>query len=125
MQYEVTTPDEYLNVLEKDWRRDTLVSIRDLIRRHAPDLKETINYKMLNYEDARGSVFALNAQKGYVSLYVGDAAKVDPSGELLEGLSCGKGCIRFMKSVKVSQTRIDEFIARAADVRRRGGDVDC
>lgn len=39
---------------------------------------------MLNYgvlEDDN-YVFALNAQKNYVSLYVGDISKVDPSVEL-------------------------------------------
>ena len=49
---------------------------------------------MLSYDDDRGPVFALNAQKGYVSFYVGNAAKVAPAGEFLHGLDHGKGCIR-------------------------------
>jgi hypothetical protein len=125
MQYDVSTPDEYLAVLEPDWRRDTLVSLRALVQEHAPELTESIRYKMLSYDDARGAVFALNAQKGYVSFYVGSAAKVDPGGALLGGLDCGKGCIRFTKSVKVAETGIGAFIARAAGMRRAGGDVDC
>ena len=125
MQYDVSTPDEYLAVLEPDWRRDTLVSLRALVQKHAPELTESIRYKMLSYDDARGGVFALNAQKGYVSFYVGNAEKVDPTRELLGGLDCGKGCIRFTKSVKVADTGIDAFIARAAEMRRSGGDVDC
>lgn len=125
MQYDVSTPDEYLSILEQDWRRDTLLSLRELIQRNAPELKEAIKYKMLSYEDDRGPVFALNAQKGYVSFYVGNAEKVDPAGELLGGLDCGKGCIRFKKSVKVTETRIDEFISRAAALRREGGDIEC
>jgi hypothetical protein len=80
---------------------------------------------MLSYEDDRGPVFALNAQKGYVSFYVGNAEKVDPAGELLGGLDCGKGCIRFKKSVKVPETKIGEFISRAAAMRRQGGDIEC
>lgn len=125
MQYDVSTPDEYLAVLEPDWRRDTLVSLRALVRKNAPELTESIRYKMLSYDDARGSVFALNAQKGYVSFYVGNAGKVDPAGELLGALGRGKGCIRFTKSVQVANTGIDAFIARAAAMRRAGGDVDC
>lgn len=125
MQYDVSTPDEYLSILEQDWRRDTLLSLREIIQRNAPELKEAIKYKMLSYEDDRGPVFALNAQKGYVSFYVGNAEKVDPAGELLGGLDCGKGCIRFKKSVKVTETRIDEFISRAAALRREGGDIEC
>lgn len=114
MPYAVGTPDEYLNALEADWRRDTLYALRHLILQHAPELRETIRYKMLSYDDDRGPVFGLNAQKGYVSLYVGNAANVDPTGMLLGGLNRGKGCIRFTKSVNVAVTRIDEFIARAA-----------
>ena len=125
MQYDVSTPDEYLSVLEQDWRRDTLMSLRELIKRNAPELEETIKYKMLCYEDDRGPVFALNAQKGYVSFYVGNAEKVDPTGELLGGLDRGKGCIRFKKSVKVTETKIDGFISRAAAMRRHGGDIEC
>lgn len=125
MQYDVKTPDEYMNALDDDWRRDTLTSLRHLIRETAPELEEGIKYKMLSYEDDRGAVFALNAQKGYVSLYVGDADKVDPEGQLLTGLDRGKGCIRFRKSVRVGETRIDEFIAHAAALRRGGGDVGC
>ena len=125
MQYDVSTPNEYLSVLEQDWRRDTLLVLRELIQRIAPELQETIKYKMLSYEDDRGPVFALNAQKGYVSFYVGNAEKVDPAGELLSGLDRGKGCIRFRKSVKVEETRIDGFISRAAAMRRDGGDIDC
>jgi uncharacterized protein YdhG (YjbR/CyaY superfamily) len=47
MQYDVSTPDEYLSVLEQDWRRDTLLSLREIIQRKAPELKEAIKYKML------------------------------------------------------------------------------
>jgi len=125
MQYDVSTAAEYLSALEDDWRRDTLMALRELIEREAPELRESIRYKMLSYDDDRGPVFGLNAQKGYVSFYVGDAAKVDPAGELLAGLDHGKGCIRFRKSVQVAETRIDTFISRAAAVRRQGGDVEC
>lgn len=125
MQYDVTTPAEYLAALDDDWRRETLLSLRALIRERAPSLRESIRYGMLSYEDDAGGVFGLNAQKGYVSLYVGDSAKVDPTGELLAGLDRGKGCIRFRKSTQVADTRIDEFIARAASMHAQGQDIDC
>src|SRR5690606_26508237 len=117
LQYDVDTPEEYLAQLEDDWRRRTLLSLRALIQASAPHLEEGIQYKMLAYHDAAGSVFGLNAQKGYVSLYVGDIDKIDATGELLSGLSRGKGCIRFTKTTDVAGTRIDEFVARAARLR--------
>lgn len=125
MQYDVQTPEEYLSRLEDDWRRDKLLELRELILKHGPDLTVGIDYKMLSYRDDRGIAIALNAQKHYVSLYVGDIAKVDADGTLLAGLNVGKGCIRFNKSVAVADTRIEEFIRRALDMWRRGEDIEC
>ena len=125
MQYEVTTPAEYFAALEDDWRRSTLMEIRRIIQEKGPDIQEGIQYKMLSYSDSRGVIFCLNAQRQYVSLYVGTAAKVDPQGVLLDGIDVGKGCIRFKKSTVVSETRIDEFIEKAIAMWRAGEDIDC
>ena len=125
MLYDVKTPGQYFDALEDDWRKETLEQIRSIIRSKAPYLVEGINYKMLSYSDKKGVVFHLNAQKNYVSLYVGDAKKIDEDGGLLEGIEVGKGCIRFKKSVSVADTKIDEFIARALDFWKSGNDTDC
>lgn len=125
MQYDVKTPEEYLGMLEDDWRREKLLQLREIIVEYGPDLIEGIDYKMLSYRDERGIVLALNAQKHYVALYVGDAKKIDPDGSLLAGLNVGKGCIRFTKTKDVSQTGIREFIARAIMLWKSGADIDC
>jgi len=125
MQYDVTTPEEYLKALDADWRRETLLQLREIITSQAPELAEGIDYKMLSYRDAKDIVFGLNAQKHYVSFYVGNASTIDPDGSLLAGLDHGKGCIRFKKSTTVANTGIAEFIARAAELNRRGVDIGC
>jgi len=125
MQYNANTPVEYLDVLEEDWRKEKLLAIREIIFLKAPNFKERINYKMLCYTDENGDLFHLNAQKNYVSLYVGDSAKIDPEGSLLKGLNLGKGCIRFKKSIKVADTRIDEFIEKAVELWKGGIDLGC
>ncbi len=125
MQYDVKTPSEYIDKLENDWRLEKLEELRVLIRSKAPNMSEGINYKMLSYGDANGIVFHLNAQKNYVSLYVGNSHKIDPDGELLQGLDTGKGCIRFKKSVAISETRIAEFIERAVVLWNQGSDIAC
>lgn len=112
MQSDAATPADYLAGLDDDWRRDTLGQLREIIRREAPDFVESMHYRMLGYAIADEFVFHLNAQKGYVSLYVGDISEVDPDGLLLAGLDAGKGCIRFRRSTPVADTRIDEFISR-------------
>ena len=125
MQYDVTTPKEYIAKLEDDWRKEKLKELRSIIKTIAPKLEEGIEYKMLSYKDSKGSVFHLNAQKNYVSLYVGNAEKIDTDGKLLEGIDVGKGCIRIKKSVNIPDTMLDEFIARTVDLREQGKDIDC
>ncbi|MEP1035005.1 DUF1801 domain-containing protein [Ekhidna sp.] len=92
---------------------------------HSICLTEGIRYKMLSYQDEKGVIFQLNAQKNYVALYVGDASKVDPSGKLLEGIDHGKGCLRFKKSTNLAGTPIEKFIEKAVDMWRKSEDIDC
>lgn len=125
MLYDANTPSDYIDQLDDDWRREKLQSIRAIIKQQAPQLEERIHYKMLGYGIGDTYAFHLNAQRSYVSFYVGNASKVDPNGELLQGLNVGKGCIRFSKSKNIAETRIDEFIARAFDMWRKGEDIDC
>ena len=125
MLYDVKSPQEYLSQLPDDWRKEKVNELRRIIKDEGPTLTERIEYKMLAYGDDDSTVFCLNAQKHYVSFYVGNASKVDPDGRLLEGLSVGKGCIRFKKSVEIANTNIDEFIKRAVGMWQRGEDFDC
>ncbi|WP_419911128.1 iron chaperone [Hoeflea sp.] len=125
MQSDARTPSEYIEQLEDDWRCEKLREIRALIMRQAPELEERIHYKMLGYGHGDNYVFHLNAQRHYVSLYVGNASRIDPDGALLKGLNVGKGCIRFTKTKEVAETRIDTFIARAIERWRSGEDIDC
>lgn len=125
MQSDASSPAQYLEQLDDDWRKATLVSLRSLILEHAPDWEEGMAYKMLGYRDAGEVVMCLNAQKQYVSLYVGNAAKIDHDGSLLAGLDIGKGCIRFKRSVAVADTGIEQFIQRAVAMRRDGAEFGC
>ena len=125
MRYDASTPNEYLDQLEDDWRKTKLQELRAVIQTEAPKLKEGINYRMLSYGDEKGVVFHLTAQRQYVSLYVGDANKVDPDGSLLADIDVGKGCIRFKKSVDVDKTRIADFIKRSIELWDEGADIDC
>ena len=125
MQYDVKTPSEYIEILDNDWRREKLLELRSLIKLTAPKLHEGISYKMLCYGDNSSNVFHLNAQKNYVSLYVGNLKKVDPSGELLKGINTGKSCIRFNKSLSLSETKIEEFIKKAIYLWEQGAQLEC
>ena len=125
MQYDVTTPTEYIRLLDDDWRKEKLLTLRELIQTKAPDIVEGIHYKMLSYGDDNGFAFHLNVQRHYVSLYVGNIEKIDPDGELLKGVNRGKSCIRFTKSISITETRIEEFIQKAIDLWRHGENLSC
>ncbi len=125
MLYEAQNPTEYLELLEKDWRREKLLQLRTIIFAQAPNLIEGIHYKMLGYSDEKGVLFHLNAQKNYVSLYVGDAQKIDPTGALLQGMDVGKGCVRIKKKIALADTQIEAFISRAVELWRDGADLSC
>ncbi|MEM8652542.1 MAG: DUF1801 domain-containing protein [Pseudomonadota bacterium] len=119
------SPSEYLDQLEDDWRRSKLLSIREMIRKKAPQLDEKIHYKMLGYGVDDNYAFHLNVQRAYVSLYVGNISKIDPSGELLSGMNIGKGCIRFAKSTEITEMRIGAFITRGYEMWKSGDYIDC
>jgi len=125
MQYEVKTPSDYLEKLDNDWRKDKLQQVREMIIKHGPNLKEGIEYKMLSYSINGKSIFNLNAQKLYVSLYVGTIGKVEHSKELLEEFDTGKGCIRIKKKIKIQETGFEEFIRKSIEIWKKGGDTDC
>lgn len=125
MQYEAKTPEEYFKLLENDWRKEKLLDIRRIILEYAPELVESIHYKMLCYGNELIKIFYLNAQKSYVSLYVGTIEKVENSDILLEKFNYGKGCIRIKKSIDISNTGLETFIKHTIDIWRAGGDTSC
>jgi uncharacterized protein YdhG (YjbR/CyaY superfamily) len=125
MQYDVKSPEEYLAALEEDWRKDKLLQARQFVLEHGPELEESIRYRMLAYGRDDEWVFGLNAQKGYVSLYVGDIDEIENANELLEPFNTGKGCIRIRKSVDIHSTGLEEFIQAAIGHWRDGRDISC
>ncbi|WLR59019.1 iron chaperone [Guptibacillus hwajinpoensis] len=125
MQYEAKTPEEYFEMLEDDWRKEKLLAVRQYIIENAPELEEGIQYKMLSYKGKSSVLFNLNAQKSYVSLYVGDIKKIDRASELLYGLDCGKGCIRIKKSIDLQESGVEEFVKEVINQWRAGEDLSC
>ena len=125
MLYKAKTPSEYLKTIDNDWRKDKLIEVRELIKKNGPDLKEEIRYKMLSYEYDEKVVFNLNAQKSYVSLYVGNVEKVENAKDLLKEFNIGKGCIRIKKSIDLSKTNIEKFIKETINIWKNGGNTDC
>lgn len=125
MIHKANSPAEYLEVLDVDWRRDTLLEIRSQILSHS-DVVEVMNWGMLGYKiDEKEPFIHLNAQRGYVSVYVGNIDKIPGAEELLAGYNRGKGCLRLTKTKSPKDAPIVEFIRRAIAFYRSGGDIGC
>lgn len=124
MQYQASSPEQYLSMLDNDWRKDTLLALRQVILSQINGLDESIHYKMLGYAIKDDFLFHLNAQKHFVGLYVGNIEKIPNHVALLDGLDCGKGCIRFKKKNPVNQD-ITEFIKQVYSQWQQGADIGC
>jgi len=125
MLYEAKTAIEYLEVIDNDWRKEKLIKVRELIKKKAPELKEGIRNKMLSYEYGDKVIFNLNAQRAYVSFYVGNVGKVENAKELLKEFNVGKGCVRIKESIDLSKSNLEEFIKKTVEVWKKGGNTEC
>jgi len=125
MQYNASTPAEYLDQLENDWRKEKVLQIREMIKNHDPELVEGIEYKMLSYGNGSRSVFHLNAQRAHVGLYVGNLNKIEGSTDLLADFDTGKGCIRIKKKNDLSKPELNTFIGKTITFWRADGDTEC
>ncbi len=124
MQSDAKSPVEYLSQLPEDWKKEKLMVVRDLILDHSR-LQESMDYKMLSYGNEGNQLFHLNAQKNYVSLYIGNIDKIPNGRELLNDLDLGKGCIRIKKNIDLKKTGLQEFIKLSIKLWLEGSDLSC
>lgn len=80
---------------------------------------------MLSFKYNEKTIFNLNVQKAYVSLYVGTIHKVSHAQELLKDFDLGKGCIRIKKNVQIQETGLEAFIKNSIVLWINGGNTDC
>lgn len=125
MQYRVNSPEEYFQTIDTDWRKEKILELREIIFEAAPEIHESIHYKMLAYGNEDHKVLHLNAQKHYVGLYVGTIDKIEGAREMLAGLDMGKGCIRIKKSNQIDDTGLRKFIEKTMEMWRAGEDTSC
>ena len=125
MLYSADTPEAYLDQLDQDWRKEKLLQVREMILSQGTKLTETIAYKMLAYQFKGQTIFHLNAQRAYVSLYVGDLSKIKGSHELLHAFDKGKGCIRIKRKNNLEESSLEEFIKQTITHWYGGDDSLC
>lgn len=125
MQYDVKSAAEYLQNLESDWRKDKLMKLREMILQQDDNIVEDIEYKMLRFHLNGKTIFHLNAQKNYVSLYTGDLSKLQGGNYSLEEFDKGKGCLRVKKKNDSLNGNILGFIQQAVKQVIEGHDISC
>jgi uncharacterized protein YdhG (YjbR/CyaY superfamily) len=104
---------DYLEELAPE-RRAALQALRSLVFQVAPGAVETMRYGMAAYDVGGRGLCLFASQKHYVSLYL-DPKIVDRYRGELEGLSLGKGCVRFRKLDKLPLETIGQMLQEIAD----------
>lgn len=93
-------------------RRAALETLRAMILQAAPEAQESMQYGMPTYTYP-GGMFALAAQKNYLSLYM-DVNVVENHRAELGKLSIGKSCIRFKRLEQLPLETIQTMLVEAA-----------
>ena len=114
MKSAATSVPEYLAEQPAD-RQKALTKLRSLIRKVAPDAKESMQYGMAAYE-LNGMLCGLASQKNYMAFYVCEPEIVDAHRAALGKLNCGKGCIRFRK---IEELPLEAITAILQDARAK------
>jgi uncharacterized protein YdhG (YjbR/CyaY superfamily) len=113
-----TTVPAFLKQLPAD-RRAALPRLRALFLKAAPKAVESMRHGMPTYDAGPGQpLFAMNAQKHDLALSVCDTAVVAAHRSDLEGLDCGKSCIRFRGLDQLPLPAVMKILAAA--VRQAG-----
>jgi uncharacterized protein YdhG (YjbR/CyaY superfamily) len=119
MRYEAETVADYLAAVPPE-RREALETLRSLVFRVAPDAVETLRYGLPAYDVGDEVLCQIASQKRYISLYL-DPQVVDRYREELEGLSLGKGCVRFRSLDRLPLETIERMLR---EIAQRGEEDD-
>lgn len=108
VRYRAKTVAEYLGAVAPG-RREVLETLRSLVFQVAPDARETMRHGMPAYDVGGRELFLFASQKRYVSLYLDPEIVEKYRGEL-EGLSLGKGCVRFRKLNRLPLETVERML---------------
>ena len=107
--------DAYVQDLEPE-RRAALETLRALVFRVAPEVVETMRYRMPTYEYGDEMLCAFASQKHYISLYM-DVEIVKQHKAELTGLDLGKSCIRFRRLEQLDLETVEKMLKEGIQKR--------
>ena len=102
MNTQATDVSSYLQTVSED-RRPALEQLRQLCRDVLDGYAENMRYGMPSYtrSGAAEPEIAFASQKNYISLYLLNQDVMRANRHLLDGLSVGKGCIRYSRPARI------------------------
>jgi uncharacterized protein YdhG (YjbR/CyaY superfamily) len=100
MQSEAKTVTEYLREVP-EVRRKALTRLRALCLEALPGYEQTMRYGMPGYSRNGVGEAGFASKKNYISLRILKQDVLDANRDRLQGLSVGKGCIRYTTPKKI------------------------
>lgn len=114
MKSQAATVEEYITEAPEE-RRAALKILRGLCLAELPGYYEGVNYGMPSYSrDGTNVEVALASQKNCISLYVLKESVLKANVHLLDGLSLGKGCIRYERPEQIDPKVVRALLAGSA-----------
>ncbi len=114
MNIQAAGVDAYLQTVPDD-RRAALAHLRQLCLELLEGYAENMRYGMPSYTrpGAGEPEIAFASQKNYISLYLLNQDAMQASRHLLDGLSVGKGCIRYSRPARIDFEVVRQLLLEA------------
>ena len=109
MQSKAQDVDKYLEEVP-DLRREPLSKLRDMCLEILEGYEESMDYGMPGYKKDGTVEVAFASQKNYISFYILKEDVLNQHRQKLEGLSLGKGCIRYSKPEKIDFDLVKQLL---------------
>lgn len=114
MKSKAPTVEEYLAEAPEE-RRSALETLRGLCLDELTGYEEGMNYGMPSYSRDGATVeVAFASQKNYISFHVLRESVLEANMHLLDGLSVGKGCIRYKRPEQIDPEVVRTLLAGSA-----------
>jgi uncharacterized protein YdhG (YjbR/CyaY superfamily) len=110
LQSEASSVTAYIDEAPAE-RREALELLRRLCLEELPGFVEAMRYGMPSYERAGEVEIGFASQRAYISFYVLRQAALQANAARLEGLSVGKGCIRFRRPEQIDEGTVRALLA--------------
>jgi uncharacterized protein YdhG (YjbR/CyaY superfamily) len=110
---------DYVDEQPDEWR-PTLRKLRAACRRELRGYKEMMRYGMPSYARDEQVEVSFAKQARNLSLYILNQAVFEAHRPDLDGLSLGKGCIRFMRPAQLNWDVVSRLLS---DTRDSTGDI--